>query len=176
MTENLIGTRVWYLFWEAECSITLTTHVSQGPIVPFDPSSRKFKSKNSLGIGIAHTMAYLDDALLALGLLVEARTSFIIYWLPSISKHEYILLKFLPQNSYQQAASLEIEHKPDIVTTVFMLFKRVCEDEFDEWDEAHLRISDGVAFWRGIVGVNEVKMGDEGLFKVLEWGGMEVHP
>lgn len=71
-------------------------------------------------------------ALTALGLHVEARTSFITYWLPSILKHDFVALRFLHQASYEQAAPLDVEPNPHVVTRVFMLFKRVCEDELDQ--------------------------------------------
>ncbi len=49
-------------------------------------------------------------------------------------KHDFVALRFLPQASYEHAAPLDVEPKPDVVVRVFMLFKRVCEDEFDDWE------------------------------------------
>ena len=65
---------------------------------------------------------------------------------------------------------LEIEPKPDVVTRVFMLFKGVDAAEL-AWEEARDRV--GTVNWRAVVGVKETAM-DEGVFRVLEWGGMEV--
>ncbi len=97
------------------------------------------------------------------------------FWLPFILKHSYVALNFLPQASYEHAAPLDIEPKPDVVIRVFMLFKRVCEDELDEWEGALSRASEDAELWKGIVGVDTERMKDEKLFRVLEWGGMEVN-
>lgn len=55
-----------------------------------------------------------------------------------------------------------------------MLFKRVCEDELDEWEGALSRASENVDVWKGVVGAEYDMAKDEALFRVLEWGGMEV--
>jgi len=89
-------------------------------------------------------------------------------------KHDYVALRFLPQKSYEHAAPLDVDPKPDIVTRVFMLFKKVCKDGLDEWEGALSRASENVGIWKGVVGVDCDGMKDEALFRVLEWGGMEV--
>lgn len=57
-----------------------------------------------------------------------------------------------------------------------MLFKGVEEDRLDQWAEARHRADAerGVDWWRDIVGVDSERVFDQGLFRVLEWGGMEV--
>lgn len=55
-----------------------------------------------------------------------------------------------------------------------MLFKGVREENLNLWQEAQARANDDVAMWRDIVGVDVEKASDEKLFRVLEWGGMEV--
>ncbi len=89
-------------------------------------------------------------------------------------KHDFVALRFLPQASYEHAALLDVQPKPDVVTRVFMLFKRVCEDELDDWEGALSRASENVDVWKDVVGVDCDVMKDEELFRVLEWGGMEV--
>lgn len=55
-----------------------------------------------------------------------------------------------------------------------MLFKGVLEDSIDRWEVAQARAGEDTSIWRDIVGVDVQKMADTSLFRVLEWGGMEV--
>jgi len=76
---------------------------------------------------------------------------------------------------YSKAAPLDISPRPDIVTRVFMLFQKVAVDQLDLWAEAAKRAEDDVEFWRAIVGVeSKDRQEDQNLFRVLEWGGMEI--
>ncbi|KAK0184727.1 hypothetical protein F5146DRAFT_1144831 [Armillaria mellea] len=186
MTDLATGTRVSCLFWEAETNHGLPPSPPSSPqlgeplnshattIFPFDPLLAELTDINSVVLPASKTVLYLDKALTALGLHVEARTSFITYWLPSILKHDFVALRFLPQASYEHAAPLDVKPKPDVVTRVFMLFKRVCEDGLDEWEGALSRASENVDVWKGVVGAEYDRMKDEALFRVLEWGGLEV--
>lgn len=89
-------------------------------------------------------------------------------------KHKHLALRFVPQSAYEKAAPLDISPKPDIVTRVFMLFQGVPETELSNWKEAEERAKEDVSLWKDVVGVDEIKQRDTGLFRVLEWGGMEV--
>ncbi|KAK0429995.1 hypothetical protein EV421DRAFT_1939495 [Armillaria borealis] len=183
MTDLETGARISYLVWEAETNAGLPPSPPSSPrlgpsysdsIFPFDLLLAELTDNNSVVLPTSKTALYLDRTLAALGLHVEARTSFITYWLPSILKHDFVALRFLPQASYKHAAPLDIEPKPDVITRVFMLFKRVCDDELDEWAGAVSRASENVEFWKGVVGAEYDRMRDEALFRVLEWGGLEV--
>lgn len=57
---------------------------------------------------------------------------------------------------------------------IFMLFKGVKEDERSGWLGAQARSSQDSQFWKEVVRVDEVRNGDIGLLRVLEWGGMEI--
>ncbi|SJL14705.1 uncharacterized protein ARMOST_18171 [Armillaria ostoyae] len=171
------GNRVSYLFWEAEPKPHVLPSPLSSPrdtIIPFDPLFPQITRENSVVLRSSTVAAYLDKVLSSLCLHIEARTSFITHWLPSLLKHEYVALDFLPQASYEYAAPLDVDPKPGIITRVFMLFTRVCEDELGEWEGALSRASENADFWESIVGVDSDKMKDERLFRVLEWGGMEV--
>ncbi|KAK0492922.1 hypothetical protein EDD18DRAFT_1289840 [Armillaria luteobubalina] len=178
---TIAGTRVSYLFWEAEPKRGVLSPPSppssprNATVVPFDPMYPQVNNENSVVLRSSQAAEYLDRALSALCLHVEARTSFITYWLPEILKHNYVALHFLPQASYSHAAPLEVSPKPDIVTRVFMLFSRVGGDELVEWEGALTRTFESVDIWKGVVGVDGHGggMGDE-VFRVVEWGGMEV--
>jgi hypothetical protein len=96
------------------------------------------------------------------------------YWLPSFLKHNYIALRFVPQSAYERAAPLDISPQPDIVTRIFMLFKGVGEDQLAAWAGAQAMAERDVAWWGDVVGVELGRASDTTLFRVLEWGGMEV--
>jgi len=135
---------------------------------------------------------YLDKALLGLGLHTEARTSFITYvllrlflmwlfshlviryWLPAFLKHQNIALRFVPQAAYHRAAPLDVSPAPDVITRIFMIFRGVKDDELDEWTRARESVDKDVSFWQDVVGVDVQKALNTNLFRVLEWGGMEV--
>ncbi|KAH8986745.1 hypothetical protein EDB92DRAFT_2020971 [Lactarius akahatsu] len=130
---------------------------------------------DSVLIPTSKVPGYLDAALKALTLHTEARTSFITYWLPDMLKHEYVALRFVAQDVYEQAAPMRIAPAPDVVTRVFMLFRGVPVGDLGLWEAASARThADGARLWADVVGVDAVRAADSGLFRVLEWGGMEV--
>jgi hypothetical protein len=72
---------------------------------------------------------------------------------------------------------MRISPAPDVVTRVFMLFSGVAPGDLGLWEQATARVTaedGGAAFWARIVGVNLARALDHSLFRVLEWGGMEV--
>lgn len=79
-------------------------------------------------------------------------------------------MRFLEQAAYEDAAKLEIEPRPEVVTRVFMLFKGMDEGK-EGWSEAVERAER--VDWSEVVGVRE-EAREEERFGVLEWGGMEV--
>ncbi|KAG2345915.1 hypothetical protein BDR05DRAFT_1012181 [Suillus weaverae] len=163
LTEDNSGLDVSYLFWEAE------TNLEAFPRSPASkpPPVNTFNPISSISV-------YLDKSLRVLRLHTEARTSFITYWLPSILKHKYIALRFVPQAAYERAASLTISPQPDVVTRVCMLFKDICKEHLGNWANAQMQGEKDVAWWVDVVGVDSARAGDVTLFRVLlEWGGME---
>jgi hypothetical protein len=55
-----------------------------------------------------------------------------------------------------------------------MLFRGVDEENLELWDEARERANDAVGFWKKVAGIDVDKLQDASLFRVIEWGGMEV--
>lgn len=96
------------------------------------------------------------------------------YWLPSLLKHEHVALKFLSQTSYEAAAPLNVSPAPDVVTRVFMLFRGIEANDLDAWNIARSRADADVSHWVNTVGVDVGKASDTTLYRVLEWGGMEI--
>jgi len=98
------------------------------------------------------------------------------YWLPDLLEHEYIALRFLAQASYEQAAKMRVSPAPDVVARVFMLFRGVAPGDVGLWEQAAARVTaeNGATFWTNVVGIDSARASDPSLFRVLEWGGMEV--
>jgi len=55
-----------------------------------------------------------------------------------------------------------------------MLFQGVDDDELDLWSASEMKTSEDVGFWVNVVGVDVGRTLDKQLFRVIEWGGMEV--
>ena len=66
---------------------------------------------------------------------------------------------------------------PDVVVRIFMLFQGVQPADVGYWSEAQARVQKDVSHWRKVVGLPQAQVDqlrDQSLFRVLEWGGMEV--
>ncbi|KIK71681.1 hypothetical protein GYMLUDRAFT_33834, partial [Collybiopsis luxurians FD-317 M1] len=204
MTEKSTGLNVTYLYWEAITEGILPSppgSPSASRSEYFDPLTCDITDNDGVSIllPLAELTSYLDETLKDLGLHTEARTSFITYWLPSFNKHTHIALRFASQKAYERAAPLNIVPPPDLVISVFMLFKGVPDSELGAWPNAIHRAYAGTQRardvdlgaaqtenetwkWEDIVlgtdaGAGEEtvsRLKDEQIFKVLEWGGMEV--
>jgi len=87
-------------------------------------------------------------------------------------KHENIALRFLPQRSFERYAPLTVEPSPDVVTRVFMIFQGVQNKDLKKW----LLASSTPKDWAELIGVDISRALKTNLFRVLEWGGMEVTP
>lgn len=147
-----------------------------GGIEYFVPSEASVNPTNAILLALSDLPSYLDKVLNVLGLHTEARTSFITYWLPSFNKHTHIALRFLPQVSYERAAPLDITPSPDIVTRVFMLFCGIDNESLQYWKDCWAKQDEAeLSMWRDLVDVDKAKALDEKLFRVLEWGGMEIN-
>ena len=70
---------------------------------------------------------------------------------------------------------MNVSPAPDIVVRIFMVFQGVQPADVGYWPEAQARVQKDVTHWRKIVGLLEDdQLQDKSLFRVLEWGGMEV--
>ncbi|KAH8986746.1 hypothetical protein EDB92DRAFT_1801755 [Lactarius akahatsu] len=181
LVDKTSGIEVSYLYWEAIATPQPVTPGASRATTPitdiltFDPARPSVNPGDSVLLPTSKVPGYLDLALKALTLHTEARTSFITYWLPDMLKHEYVALRFVAQDAYEQAAPMRIVPAPDVVTRVFMLFRGVPVGDLGLWEAASARAhADGARLWADVVGVDAVRAADSGLFRVLEWGGMEV--
>ncbi|GAA5941795.1 hypothetical protein JCM10213_008128 [Rhodosporidiobolus nylandii] len=166
-------TSLSYLFWEARSNPSLPS--SSVPIVSstaFDPSKPILDASNGCALPLFAFLPYLHKTLSSLSLHTSACNDFITFWLPSFTRiqerGQLVAFRFLPQSAYSQAAKLAIEPKPDVITRVFLLFRGVDASEADDWKKAR------EVDWAREVGIEAEKVKDDGLFRVLEWGGMEV--
>ncbi|KAF8994267.1 hypothetical protein BDZ89DRAFT_1085267 [Hymenopellis radicata] len=156
MTETNTGIDVSYLFWEAltipSAPMELTPPSSPTPGSGLMQRRCSFDDSDSVVLDVPKITPYLDRALKALGLDIEARTSFIT-----------------------RAAPMDVNPIPDVVTRVFLVFRKVASDDLGDWEGARERALEDVDFWRDVVGVEtRERQEDPALFRVLEWGGMEV--
>jgi hypothetical protein len=55
-----------------------------------------------------------------------------------------------------------------------MLFRGISKEHLENWSNAQMQAEKDVAWWVDVVGVDLARAGDMALFRVLEWGGMEV--
>ena len=71
---------------------------------------------------------------------------------------------------------MRVSPAPDVVTRIFMLFHGVAPGDLDLWSQAAARATaeDGATFWTNVIGIDSARTSDRSLFRVLEWGGMEV--
>jgi hypothetical protein len=69
-----------------------------------------------------------------------------------------------------------ISPTPDVVTHVFMLFCGVASADVELWQSASALTSavDDTISWKEVVGVDAARGDDLRLFRVLEWGGIEI--
>ena len=70
----------------------------------------------------SETAAFLEDALVQLGLTRAEANEFIIYWLPKMEQNAYNLISF-QSDAYTDAAKLTITPQPDTLLRVFMAWK-----------------------------------------------------
>lgn len=101
-------------------------------------------------------------------------TASLRYWLRDLRKHKFVALRFISQKSYEKTAQMIISPSPNVVTRVFMLFRGVRPEDVAIWKPAVARAEDSATYWTEVVGVNAVGASDPKLFRVLEWGGMEI--
>ncbi|KAL1699732.1 hypothetical protein EV121DRAFT_295902 [Schizophyllum commune] len=189
LLELNTGLEVAYLYWEADY-VSLTqgswARASSPPPSPvltapatrhkevFTPGMSNLCDEDSVLLAVSNITPYLDAALKFTGLHTEARTSFITYWLPSILKYDFVALRFVEQAAYERAAPLEVTPAPDVVTRVFMLFRGVGKVDLGRWAKALARADEPASRWRDVVGAQLDKTLNASLFRVIEWGGMEV--
>jgi hypothetical protein len=55
-----------------------------------------------------------------------------------------------------------------------MLFKGIRKENLGDWANARIQAERDVGWWVDVVGVDPARASDTTLFRVLEWGGMEV--
>jgi hypothetical protein len=181
LTDKDTGRKLAYLYWEAlSCgdasSLRPVEESATGTDDRFNPAAPSLTPENAALLQFDAFLVHLDTALATLGLHVSARNDFVTYWLPAFVRlHERgrrIAFRFLQKADYERAAMLDVTPRPDVVTRVFLLFGGVAPDAGAEWAAAAHKASD--VDWKNIVGVTDAAF-DEKKFRVLEWGGMEVH-
>lgn len=182
-----------YLFWEAITTSVLrlppsppllpidfnqhssSASTSNSNSIKFNPNQPNFNSSNTIVLPFNQFIPYLDSTLKKLSLHTSARNDFITYWLPNFNhiqeRGQKIAMRFVNQIEYEHSAKLEISPQvPDIISRIFMLFSGINDDQMG-WENRRENVEE--FDWVKIVGIKE-EAWDSSLFRVLEWGGMEV--
>ena len=92
-----------YLYWEGELN-------------------RSFDLSQGFCVKGADTAAFLEEALVQLGLTRREANEFIVYWLPLMEKNPYNIISF-QTDAYTDGAVLEIDPAPDTLLRVFMAWQ-----------------------------------------------------
>ncbi len=100
-----------------------------------------------------NTAAFLEEALLKLGLNRREANEFIVYWLPKMEQNPYNLISF-QYGAYTDHALLTVSPEPDSVLRVFMAWQAL---------DAPVDIQP-----------QELPAFERSGFTVVEWGGAEI--
>ena len=136
LTDPVTGRQYYCLFWEG---IT----------------DRTYDFSTGFCVAGEDTAAFLEAALVQLGLTDKEADEFIIYWLPRMEGNTYNLISF-QTTAYTDGAELTIDPAPDTLIRVFMA-------------------------WRGLdqpmdVAPQTLTAPARTGFTAVEWGGTEVRP
>ena len=127
------GRQYYCLYWEGDYG-DFVQDFSKGFVVPGD-----------------RIIDFLEDSLAKLGLNEREANEFIIYWLPIMCVHKYLLISFQMEN-YTNAAPLTITPAPDTLIRIFMTWKPL---------KAPIEIEP-----------QELSAPERKGFTVIEWGGL----
>ena len=123
-----------YLYWEGE-------------------TTAKWDMAEGFCVKGEDTAAFLEDALVKLGLNRKEANEFIVYWLPLMEHNPYNIISF-QTDIYTDTAQLQIDPAPDTLIRVFMVWQAA--DTFTQLPEQELSAPERTGF------------------TVVEWGGAEV--
>ncbi|TDL18886.1 hypothetical protein BD410DRAFT_792663 [Rickenella mellea] len=146
LLEHNTGMEVAYLFWEAQTNPNIPRSPPLSPTSEhptgeyFCPVQSDLYDTDSVTVvlPIASVAQYLDRALKVLGLHVEARTSFVTYWLPSLLKHKFVAVRFVPQTAYE---SSPVDHRTASrrCNSSLHVVQRHFPQRFKELDKSHCK-------------------------------------
>lgn len=105
-------------------------------------------------ISKSEIVPFLEEKLDLLGLNYKEKEEFIIYWLPILSKNEYIFIRFAGLEEINEYMPLEVLPQPDNIIRILMQYKGL--DEPIKVTEQNI--------------VTPTRTG----FTVVEWGGTEI--
>ncbi|BGP04026.1 Proteophosphoglycan 5 [Rhodotorula toruloides ATCC 204091] len=85
-----------------------------------------------------------------------------------VDEDQALAFRILPQDEYAELSSFVVQPTPDVTTRIFLLYKAIDKDEVKDWTHA-----DEID-WVEEVDVDVAAARDESLFRVFEWGSLEV--
>ncbi|KAL7424614.1 hypothetical protein Q5752_000298 [Cryptotrichosporon argae] len=141
-----------------------------GPLIPAWPDIRPL---NAWCLPQTIFVPHIDRILQSLGLPAESRTAMITAWLPGITRHKHIAYRILSKDQLAPSSALTIIPPPQALIRVFVLFRGVPDAELKDWESRGVVHAEMGLDWRDAVGYTPA-MADESLFRVVEYGAMEV--
>ncbi|GFZ42429.1 hypothetical protein JCM24511_00144 [Saitozyma sp. JCM 24511] len=141
------------------------------PLIPAWPDVRP---QNGYCLPRDIFIPHIDRILTTLGIPVESRTSMITAWLPSLMRHKNIAYRLLSSAQLEPTLSLTIIPPPQVLIRVFVLFTGVPDGELKEWESKGLLHAEMGLDWKDAIGWDK-NVGNEEMFRVIEYGFMEVN-
>ncbi|KAJ8291280.1 ATP-dependent RNA helicase eIF4A [Rhodotorula toruloides] len=130
-----------------------------------------FRTLNSVnGCFLPHEGLYdaLFDLFSALALPHEASWTLASRCKRRVDEDHALAFRILPHEEYADLSSLDVQPPPDVTTRIFLLYKAMGKDEVKDWTHA-----DKIE-WVEELDVDVAAARDESLFRVFEWGSLEV--
>lgn len=110
-----------YIFWEAETNVHSNNLFSEF----FSYNKKFFFSKNEIE-------DKLDLLLRRKGLNEVESQDLITYWLPNFYEKDYVAVTFFDEDTYNEFANLEVFPQPENIIRIFLLFKTLTKNEYEE--------------------------------------------
>nr|XP_019050516.1 hypothetical protein I302_00951 [Kwoniella bestiolae CBS 10118]OCF29446.1 hypothetical protein I302_00951 [Kwoniella bestiolae CBS 10118] len=171
--DMLTGTQSNGLFMEMIPSVKAKPDKEPDPDAPLIPAWPDIRPSNAWCLPQTIFIPHIDRILTALGLPVESRTAMITSWLPGLTRHKNIAYRILNRSQLDPCSTLTIIPPPSVMLRIFVLFKGIPDSEMKDWENAGVLHAEMGLDWRDSVGWTP-DLQDESLFRVIEYGAMEV--
>ncbi|GMK59918.1 hypothetical protein CspeluHIS016_0901350 [Cutaneotrichosporon spelunceum] len=170
--DLLTGTESHGLFMELLPEAGPRPTINTSPTAPLNPAYPDVRPTNAWVLQQSLFLQHIDRVLNTLGLPPQSRSALITSWLPGITRHKNIAYRILNKEQLDPSSRLELIPKPQALMRLLILFRGIPDGEMKEWAGRQVGSDMGVD-WRETVGWTP-HLNDEALFRVIEYGAMEV--
>ena len=171
--DVLSGTEAGGLFFELVPDEAPRPAAGVAPDAPLIPAWPDVRPSNSWCIPRDRFLPHMNRVLTTLGLPSESRSAMFTSWLPSINQHKNIAYRILNKSQLDPSWQLDIIPRPQAVLRFVVLFRGIKDADLKEWNgQGLIEVEQGLD-WRQTVGYSAT-LGDDKLFRVIEYGAMEV--